>query len=549
MSASFISGRADVSSLSAVRASWPAILILAAAVLFFLVLGHEGRRVVQLFILMVPALLWLGWPVCSQAWQQARRILVWAWLMLFVADAGVRSYLMDAYGAAPDSALVLGAMANTNWREGSEYLSMHWRSAALFAAVFAAVAGAVWYLTGRSTRKQSVPGTAGKAVFLVFLLFCLLAYTSKPWRRLYPAVFWAQWVQSVQLQQQGWRNQQLVRAQLLARANAAKPVVTHKQASTVVLVLSESINRDNLSLYGYGRMTNPGLRVHQQQLGEQMTVLRNAWSVDASTLPAVRNLFSFGAPDAVDAQHLVSLARAAGYKVWWISNHDDVAIEQQHARLADVTQMVNKTPGRSSASLDEEMLDELQTALNETSERKFVIVHMLGAHPHYRLRFPKGRNPFDDDVDAVDVQMEKKGRSAWVRQLREEYDSALLYHDSVVSDMLQLTRDVAKPHNHVAWMYLSDHGQEVGHVGNHVGHSPRTAGGYRIPAIVWQANASVGVAADVAKRPFRSDWAAWTLADLLALKWQGQVSGRNVLGQPYRWEAPHLPAAVPSFTD
>ncbi|MEG0557300.1 MAG: sulfatase, partial [Comamonas sp.] len=70
-----------------------------------------------------------------------------------------------------------------------------------------------------------------------------------------------------------------------------------------------------------------------------------------------------------------------------------------------------------------------------------------------------------------------------------------------------------------------------------------------IPAIVWQANALGSVSEEVAKRPFRSDWAAWTLADLLALKWQGQAVGRNVLAHPYHWEAPRLPAAVSSFTD
>ena len=37
-----------------------------------------------------------------------------------------------------------------------------------------------------------------------------------------------------------------------------------------------------------------------------------------------------------EPQHVLALARAAGYKVWWMSNHDDLVIEQQHARLADV---------------------------------------------------------------------------------------------------------------------------------------------------------------------------------------------------------------------
>lgn len=148
------------------------------------------------------------------------------------------------------------------------------------------------------------------------------------------------------------------RARLLDLAIQARPTLADAGPSTVVLVLSESINRDNLSLYGYDRQTTPQLQEHQRTSGPQMTVLRNAWSVDASTLPAVRNLFGFGAPGSTDSHHLVALARASGYKVWWISNHDDVGIEQQHARLADIVQMVNRTPGRSSVSLDGEMVDE-----------------------------------------------------------------------------------------------------------------------------------------------------------------------------------------------
>jgi len=55
------------------------------------------------------------------------------------------------------------------------------------------------------------------------------------------------------------------------------------------------------------------------------------------------------------------------------------------------------------------------------------------------------------------------------------YDAALLYHDFVVSETLQLTRRAGRPGDYRAWMYLSDHGQEVGHVSDRAGHSPTTA--------------------------------------------------------------------------
>lgn len=54
-----------------------------------------------------------------------------------------------------------------------------------------------------------------------------------------------------------------------------------------------------------------------------------------------------------------------------------------------------------------------------------------------------------------------------------------------------------------------------------------------------------GAAAEL--RPFRADWAGWTMADLLQLDWQQGQSDRNVLATPYRWQAPVLPLAVPSF--
>jgi heptose-I-phosphate ethanolaminephosphotransferase len=387
------------------------------------------------------------------------------------------------------------------------------------------------------------------ALLMLGLLICALAYASKPWRRLHPAIFWAGWGQTVQTLRVSWSDQQHRRQEVLARAQAIAPVIARKEPSTVVLVITDSINRDNMSLYGYARETTPRLQAHQRQLGEQMVVLRNAWSVDASTLPALRNLFAFGAADGQNPEHLMALARAAGYKVWWMSNHDDVAIEQQHARLADVVEFVNRTPGRASASLDGELLDCVQEALEDPAERKFIIVHLLGAHPHYSLRYPPDQNPFDDKIDPIDAALADKGRSARVRRLRQEYDAALLYHDFVVSETLQLTRTAARMPGYWAWMYLSDHGQEVGHVSDRAGHSPNTESGYRIPAIIWSNQPSLIQTGDVTRKPFRADWAAWTIADLLALQWTGGASSRDVLSNAYHWEQPVLPMAVTSFTD
>ncbi|QHJ00434.1 sulfatase-like hydrolase/transferase [Xylophilus rhododendri] len=523
-------------------------LAVFAAMVLLVVLGHEGRRVAQLLVLALPVLAWPAWPVRSPAVHRLRGAVVWLWAMAFAFDAVARAYLLEAYQAAPDSALVLGAAANTNARESGEYLAMHWRSLAAWSAVLLAAALVFGRFAPRGARGPAAGSRWLAGLLCLAVLASALAYASKPWRRLHPAVFWSQWGGTVQTLRAGWADRQQQREAVLARARAAAPVIAETGPSTLVLVITDSINRDNMALYGYGRATTPRLLAHKAQLQDQMLVMRNAWSVDASTLPSVHNILNFGQPESQDPQHVLALARAAGYKTWWMSNHDDIGIEQQHARLADVVEIVNRVPGRAGASLDGELLDCLQEALEDPAERKLIVVHFLGAHPHYALRFPDGANPFDDSIDRVEEQLSERGRSAWVRRFRQEYDSAILYSDFVVAETLRLARGVGRQDGYRAWMFLSDHGQEVGHGGDHAGHSPQTASGYRIPAIVWR-NRPIEPrdTAAIEARPLRTDWASWTLAELLHLRWPGDATERDALRPNYRWQPPVLPMAVESF--
>ena len=521
----------------------------AAAVLTLIALGHDGRRIAQLMALALPPLAWLAWPVRSAGFHRLRTVLVWVWSMAFVIDGAARAYLLDAYQAAPDSSLVMSATANTNPRESTEYLSMHWRVVLLWMAAMVGAGAVVARFAARGARQPAAWSRGWVAALCVLLLLGSVAYVSKSARRLHPAIFWSGWSRQVDTLRASWADQQQQRDAALARARSVHPLITQDGPSTLVLVITDSVNRDNMSLYGYQRATTPQLVAHRAQLGDDLLVLRNAWSVDASTLPSLRNMFAFGEPDSAKPQHLLALARAAGYKTWWMSNHDDVAIEQQHAQMADVVEMINRVPGRSGMSLDGELLDCIQEALEEPAERKLIVVHLMGAHPHYSLRFPVDANPFDDQPDGVEADLQQKGRSAWVRKLRQEYDAALLYHDSVVAETLRLTRQIGRPQDYRAWMYLSDHGQEVGHGGNHAGHSPSTASGYRIPTLVWRNSPAEPYPPGTGQRPFRADWAAWTMADLLNIRWTGDITDRNALGKDYRWVAPELPVKVESFAD
>lgn len=529
--------------------AWIPVLFLCAACAAAIAAGHDGRRAWQMMLLALPVLLWLCWPVAGPAWRRVRAVVAFAALAGFLIDGGLRAFLQHQYQAAPDSTLVLGAMANTSPRESVEYLSS--QLPAMTAALLALLAALT--LTGvaihRATWAPVALSRPARLVLVGLLALCALAHLSKPWRRHHPLLFWPAWAQQVVDLRAAWGDQQLQRARLMRNAQAASPAVATDAPSTVLLVLGESVNRDNMSLYGYARPTTPELIALSAEERARLLTLRHAWSTQATTVASLAGLFSFGERDeddpAGDTQHLLALARGAGYKVWWISNHDDVAVDQQHARLADAVEMINRQPGRSSGSLDGELLDEVEQALADPAPRKLVVVHLLGAHPHYRLRMPPGEHPFDAGGDAVDAAMTRDGRATWVREFRQDYDAAIRYHDRIVAETLRMTRRHLPASGRAAWMFLSDHGQEVGHTLDHAGHSPGTASGYRIPALLWRSDAAFD--APTAARPFRADWAGWTLADLMRLRWTGMRDERNVLHAAYAWEPPALPVKDIAF--
>jgi heptose-I-phosphate ethanolaminephosphotransferase len=288
----------------------------------FVFLGHDGRRAAQMLALAMPALLWLLYPIESRALRLVRAALVWTVVLCFMADGAGRAYLLDAYQATPDSSMVLGAIANTTQEESREFLEMYWRQAATWLIAIMGAGGLLGFtllrhaqvpVLRRSAARLSAPGASSVAkgsgasrfsrvaitsVVALMLLTSAVGYASKPWRRMHPVIFWAAWTESVTQLRADWGHQEGARRVALERAMAQHPTLVDAGPSTVVLVISESINRDNLGMYGYARATTPGMSRQHDALGGNFLVMRNAWSVDATTVPGVRNILNVGGRDA-----------------------------------------------------------------------------------------------------------------------------------------------------------------------------------------------------------------------------------------------------------
>ena len=211
------------------------------------------------------------------------------------------------------------------------------------------------------------------------------------------------------------------------------------------------------------------------------------------------------------APSVLMLARAAGYKVFWISNQHDRYINPRFAEEADVQKLLNVGGKRGDRRLDEALIPEWQAALRDPAPRKLIIAHLLGAHPHYELRYPKAYSHYVGVQDEVSRKLADQGRMPWIRVQRDQYDNAMRYQDHVIATLL---RDFQRQAGaSAAFLFTSDHGQDVGHMRNFAGHSTDMPG-MVVPLLLWRNDAPPATPA-LQMRAFQNDVLDWTLLDLL----------------------------------
>lgn len=498
----------------------------------------------------------LAYAVADQGWRQSLEVMLvyslgscllalfcqrasrahWLfllWNLTFVVDLGFKAFVRTIYQAAPDAPQVIEGLSNTNGSESTEFLLHYWMVLGSFALPLLAFLALLVFAT------RPVPWTmprGRRGVVAVCLAFTLL-HLHPTVRRANPIVFWT--VQAATIEEFRANVETLDDKRAQARRDLARwaPAYAGPEQHTVGLVIGESTNRWNWQLYGYGRETTPALA----GLEPELLVLRDVISAAPSTVSSLRYMLTPRTLDKPDGDErlpsVLMLARAAGYKVFWISNQHDLYITQRFAREADQVTMLNTGETGSSPddtrSLDERVLPAWQAALDDPAPSKLIVAHLIGAHAHYDLRSPADMHLFEHRRDAVDQALAQRGRPDWVREKRAQYDDAMRYQDRVISDLLGRFR-AAVADGSGAWLYTSDHGEEVGHTRDFTGHAPDEPGQV-IPLLVWHPGCcSEAQKKQIESRPFQTDVLDWTLLDLLHIQTRIDSPTDRVLRDGYR---------------
>jgi len=479
---------------------------------------------------------------------------------LMLATAAVEGFLFWLYGLNPKHIAVADAIRGSNPEEVQEFLFTYGIHMVLVAALPLSLAVLLGWLERRGMRKAG-PAVAPtrRARWLGATLVALFGalHLNPTMADENPLVYWPAYVEDY-LDQRAYMEEVRHKVERdLKRAGQDAASYAGPPAQTVVLVLGESVNRSNWSLYGYPRHTTPEL----DRRRDQLLVFRNVQSADAATAQSLLKMLTpatKGEPEAWrDQPNVLALARSAGYRVFWLSNQEradgpiQILAEHAHEQV-----FVNSGRGREARSLDERMLPPLERILARPEPRKLVVVHMQGAHLRYDLRYPKAYDRFTGTEDGVDEALRHAGRPFWIRKARDEYDNAMLYGDHVISAILDRVQKASRASSvPSSVLYVSDHGQEVGHNRDFAGHSSTDPSGFQVPLVVWTNRADKTAQLDRATleaRVYRTDVLDHTLYGLLDIRARGYRAQDDLLSADFgRAGAPTraptllaLPAAV-----
>jgi heptose-I-phosphate ethanolaminephosphotransferase len=323
---------------------------------------------------------------------------------------------------------------------------------------------------------------------------------------------------------------------LSARANISRtspPLVSSRSSApaTHILVIGESTTWRHMSLYGYNRPTSPNLL----KLRADLYVAEDACSSRGSTVPQLQELLTFATREnrspLFGGPNLLELMKAAGFKTFWLSNQRSVGESDAWTGIfggfADVRVFVNKLDWMTGISFDERLFWPFAEALADPAPRKFIVLHLLGAHFVYSLRYPSHFSKFVT-TDGIDPRVLQKksflfdslsnSSSSPIAQYNA-YDNAVLHDDFIVSEFI---KSIAKGSS-VTLTYLSDHGEalfETPYAGGHSdGPAPKQV--YQIPLLFYfspdvrnQLSSNLDAFKRNLKKPFQSDHLIDTLLDL-----------------------------------
>ena len=245
----------------------------------------------------------------------------------------------------------------------------------------------------------------------------------------------------------------------------------------LVLVIGESARRENFSLYGYSRNTNPELSAVEGL---------KAYVADANatyTTAGVKAILDSQTSDKLYEILPNYLYRTGVDVTWRTTNWGESPLKVKKVEGTELS----KESG-IDVDYDEVLLWHLNDVIqNSSSDKVFIVLHTSTSHgPTYYKKYPPQYGVFTPV--STTVEMSKVDRD----ELINAYDNSIIYTDHIVAKLIGQMKELEDWKSCV--MYVSDHGESLGENnlymhGVPIAFAPKEQ--IEIPFIVWSSDSSV----------------------------------------------------------
>ncbi|HSC52297.1 MAG TPA: phosphoethanolamine transferase [Phnomibacter sp.] len=240
----------------------------------------------------------------------------------------------------------------------------------------------------------------------------------------------------------------------------AKKSADFKGPSIHLLLIGETARGDHFSINGYHRPTNP-LLAQQANLVSFPNAISGA-SMTHLSVPLIISRADAREYDKHKAERSIVYAfKEAGFYTAWISNqakHGLTSSIAMHYPDADTTIFhgwgSNET--NFTGSTDAALLPTLSQVLKANNGKDiFIVMHMIGSHWRYLLRYPESFTKFKPVSERNRAMVGYPPKDV----VMNEYDNSILYTDYILNEIINLVKATSLP---ASITYVSDHGENLG---------------------------------------------------------------------------------------
>ena len=227
---------------------------------------------------------------------------------------------------------------------------------------------------------------------------------------------------------------------------------------TYIVILSDSVGRSYMSLYGYKYKNTPFL----DSIKGQLYIFDNVTTKYNVTYEVLERLLTFseGNDDenkVWEEPRLLDLYKKAGFKIYWLSSHQKYGITNKFSHMTEIADVKFFRNVTASSTGDEIVLPYFRAALADKSPYKVIFLHLQGSHNQYSARFPLN---FGKDSEAI----QKLSKISGVSQLFVDYITSILYGDELLKRIFEMMNQYELGSSYL--LYLSDHAEDVDIYGN-----------------------------------------------------------------------------------